>query len=274
VALRGFSPFERNALASYFRLAGDRFPAYEQVDALQEARFIVADADHPAALQEVLDAGRAADTVFVGAQTPEGALGWMMRPIDPLHVLRELDAAVLTRQAGVGQTATVRAPQGAGNGEPEGLPMRRASDQPPPPREVAPPVLIVDEDDAASRALERQLSALGLTAVRVNNSDKALELMSRLNFRFVFTDLRLGDDSELDGLHLCQRLKRDAQGEQPVPKVFLTAAAASAVQRVRANLAGCDAMLDKPVDDGALRRALSAHGALLARQGPMRALQR
>jgi CheY-like chemotaxis protein len=272
VALRGFSPFERNALASYFRLAGDRFPAYEQTEALHHARFIVADADHPAALQEVTDAGRIADTVFIGAQAPEGALGWMMRPIDPLHVLRELDASVLMRQAGVGQTTSARTSPGAL--EADALPMRRASDQPPPPREVAPPVLIVDDDDAAGRSLEGQLSALGLSAVRVNTSDKALELMTRLNFRFVFADLRLGDDSELDGLHLCQRIKRDAQGDQPPPKVFLTAAAPAAVQRVRGTLAGCDALLDKPVDDGALRRALAANGAALARPGPMRALQR
>ena len=274
VALRGFSPFERNALASYFRLAGDRFPAYEQTESLHEARFIVADADHPAALLEVLDAGRSADTVFIGAQAPEGALGWMMRPIDPLHVLRELDAAVLTRQAGVGQTTPARGVQGAAMSEAEALPMRRASDLPPPPREVAPPVLIVDDDDAAARSLERQLSALGLAAVRVSNSDKALDLMTRLNFRFVFADLQLGADGELDGLHLCQRIKREAQGDQPVPKVFLTAATPAAVQRVRSTLAGCDALLDKPVDDGALRRALAAHGAPMSRPGPTRALQR
>ena len=34
VALQGFSDFERSALASFFRLAGQRAPAYVQADTL------------------------------------------------------------------------------------------------------------------------------------------------------------------------------------------------------------------------------------------------
>jgi len=268
VALEGFSAFERNALASYFRLAGDRFPAYEQTDSLADARFIVADADLAAAVRAVQAAGRVADTVFIGATAPEGALGWMMRPIDPLHVLRELDAAVLVRQAGVQLAA---APPAEGRRVVD-MPLRRASDQPPPPREVPPPVLIVAADEASSRALEGQLVAFGLGSVKVNTSEKALELLGRLNFRFVFVDVELDEASGLGGLHLCQRIKRDS-GAEP-RKVFLTAAAARPVDKVRATLAGADAFLDKPVDDGALRRALSAHGAPLSRPGPLRAIQR
>lgn len=271
VCLLGFSPFERSALASYFRLAGDRFPAYEQTEFLADAHFVVADADQAGAVQSVSDAGRIGDTVFIGAQAPDGALGWMMRPIDPLHVLRELDAAVLVRQAGVGS-------QGMRSRDPARVteaPQRRATDQPLPPRDVAPPVLIVDPDDADARLLERQLQALGLGAVRVAGSDKALELLGRLSFRFVFVDQDLGEDAgALDGLHLCQHIKQLADGGDEPPKVFLTGLDAPPVQRVRGSLAGCDAYLDKPVDDGALRRALSAHGASLSRPGPMRALQR
>ena len=45
VALLGFSAFERNALASYFRLAARRNPTYVHVLDVDEARFVVADAD-------------------------------------------------------------------------------------------------------------------------------------------------------------------------------------------------------------------------------------
>ena len=73
VTLQGFSAFERSALASYFRLAANRSPAYEQVDTASEAHFIVVDADDADAVRGVLAGGRAADTVFVGALAPQGA---------------------------------------------------------------------------------------------------------------------------------------------------------------------------------------------------------
>ena len=268
VALKGFSAFERNALASYFRLAGDRFPAYEQTESLDDARFIVADADQGEALQTVQGAGRVGDTVFIGAHAPDGALGWMMRPIDPLHVLRELDAAVLMRQAGVQAPGAGTRSAGRAVGD---APQRRASDQPPPPRDVAPPVLIVDGDESAGRALERELQALGLGAVRVQGADKALELLGRLGFRYVFVDSDLAD---VDALAFTQQVKRLEIGDNEVPKVFVTGLDKPPLQQVRATFAGADAYLDKPVDEGVLRRTLSSHGALLARPGPMRALQR
>jgi two-component system, cell cycle response regulator len=260
VALQGFSEFERSALASYFRLAGDRFPAYEQTDSPDNARFIVADADHPGVVEQVVNAGRVADTVFIGAQAPEGALAWMMRPIDPLHVLRELDGVVGQRWSAAGPAA----PAG-----------RRASDLPEPARTVSPQVLLVDPNDLSARTLERQLQALGLSVARANTSGKALELMARLAFQFVFIDTELGAASEMDGLNLCQHLKHQhAAGASARPAVFLLSESDSPVQRVRASLARADAYLVKPVDDGSLRRLLAAHGATFARPGPVRAIQR
>lgn len=134
VALQGFSEFERSALASYFRLAADRYPSYEQTGAMDEAHFIVADADDAAVVQAVVSAERAGDTVFIGAQAPEGAMAWMMRPIDPMHVLRELDARVaLHERSSTGSTLTpptvpLVVSREAANGAPS--PARRASDVP------------------------------------------------------------------------------------------------------------------------------------------------
>jgi CheY-like chemotaxis protein len=269
VALEGFSEFERSALASYFRLAGDRYPAYEQTGTLSEAEFVVADADDAEAVQRVEEAGRVADTVFIGAQAPEGALAWMMRPIDPMHVLRELDGAVLVRQSGFPSAAgAMREPGGVP------LPSRRASDLPTPARSVSPQVMIVDDNDAAARALERDLQALGLSVARVNSSGKALELASRLGFRFVFADVDLGPGSELDGLNLCQRLKRlPPHDAGKPPAVFLLTEHDVAVDRVRAALAGSDAFLNKPVDETTLRRVLAQHGASFARPGSVRAVR-
>jgi len=62
VALLGFGDFERDALASYFRLAGARDATgnaftYRPGRALARCDFIVAVSDHAASVQTVLDAG-------------------------------------------------------------------------------------------------------------------------------------------------------------------------------------------------------------------------
>jgi CheY-like chemotaxis protein len=135
VALLGFSAFERNALASYFRLAARRSPHYMHVLDVDEARFVVADADQ-AGVPELLQAlGRIPDAVFVGAQGPEGAASWMMRPIDPVHVLRELDALVALRDNPGSGPLPLLAPTPSHArpttiGKAVQSPLRRAADEP------------------------------------------------------------------------------------------------------------------------------------------------
>jgi two-component system cell cycle response regulator len=110
VCLLGFSDFERRALAMQFGLASARQPSYSLVATPQEARFLVVDADARSALQRALDAGRLADTLFVGGTAaPPGALARLKRPIDALSLLRELDAAVL-RVQGPAAVALAAAP--------------------------------------------------------------------------------------------------------------------------------------------------------------------
>ncbi|HET9646499.1 MAG TPA: hypothetical protein VFP68_24770 [Burkholderiaceae bacterium] len=132
VALEGFSDFERAALASYFRLIGDRDPTYEHAPSIDDARFIVADADIPGVVDAVVTAQRAHDTVFIGAQAPEGAMAWMMRPIDPMHVLRELDANLAMPQPSP-VTSRVSSPRGLKGHTPKRVTpafCRRATDAP------------------------------------------------------------------------------------------------------------------------------------------------
>ncbi|MFO1266627.1 MAG: response regulator [Rubrivivax sp.] len=97
IALLGFSAFECETLASCFRLASTREPRYELVQLMLGADFVVADADHPPSVELVLAVERLPETVFVGAEPPEGAVAWLQRPIDPLRVLRELDALASRR---------------------------------------------------------------------------------------------------------------------------------------------------------------------------------
>jgi two-component system cell cycle response regulator len=286
VALLGFGDFERTALVSYLRLSQNRVPAYKEAATLADADFVIADADHAGTIDAVLGADRVADTVFIGSLTPDGALAWMMRPIDPLQVFRELDATVALRTSRAAAAAPSPPARTPGKATPTpSVAVAGPDSQPPAPLPTSPPsppqplvdkaarrsaprrsgdlsaptsVLLVDSSDAALHALERQLQALGLRTETAPSSQRALELLALQKYDLVFVDVDLGPHSELDGLALCQHLKhsRHPPAAAGAPKVVMVAAQASATDRVRGSFAGCDAYLVKPFDDDVLRRAL------------------
>ena len=274
VALLGFGDFERSALVSYLRLSGSRVPAYQEAASLASADYVIADADHAGTLDTVLGADRVADTVFIGSLAPEGALAWMMRPIDPLQVFREIDATVSLRHsqalAARAETlpATAPAPAPAHSPAPpaaaalaERSLARRAGDLSAPTA-----ALLVDDSEIALRYLERQLQALGLRTETAATSQRALELLAQRRYDVVFLDVDLGPHSGLDGLALCQHIKRQPQSaaRPAAPVVVMVSAHAAATDRVRGSFAGCDAYLAKPLDDDALRRSLRALGLRLS----------
>ena len=269
VALLGFGNFERSALVSYLRLSGSRTAAYRQTESVSEADFLVADTDHAGTLDAVLGADRVADTVFIGSLAPEGALAWMMRPIDPLQVFRELDAAVSLRRERAADPqarpvpATARDPAlGPAAKEvlagPEPSPSRRVDDEAEPLL-----VLLVDGNEAGLRALESQLKGMGLRTEAAPNSQRAVELLAQATFDLVFLEVDLGPHSELDGLSLCQLIKRTRVHDQPGPLLVVASLQCSATDRVRAAFAGCDAHLIKPLDEATLRRTLRKLGVRL-----------
>jgi hypothetical protein len=129
VTLVGFSAFERNVLGSALRLSGQRLAAYTLVEQLDEARFVVADTDSSGTLEALQEAGRVRDTVFIGAQAPENAPAWMMRPIDAAKVLHELD--LMASRSVTAGSAPASGPADGGPSRrpgPDAGPARRASD--------------------------------------------------------------------------------------------------------------------------------------------------
>jgi two-component system, cell cycle response regulator len=249
VLLIGFGDFERQALTSYLRFSGTRVPAYEQVDDITTADFVIADADHPGAIDEVMAADRGADTVYIGSLAPEGALAWAMRPIDPLQVFRELDAAVALRFF-----KSAPPPLHVSSGpvplsslaEVDHQPQRRATDV-----STGPLALLIDDSEIALRFLQRQLTALGLRTETALNSQAALTQLAQQRFDAVFVDVDLGPDSAMDGFALCQHLKRQQRphGTGLPPCVVIVSAHGSATDRVRGTFAGCDAYLTKPIKE-------------------------
>lgn len=252
VHLIGFSDFERGTLGTYFRLAQQREPAYQQVVEAGQAQLLVVDADRPAAVAAAAALGTPTRTVYVGAVAPAGALALVPRPIDPNAVVRELDAMV---------AAQSRRPPPAPNPPPAAAP--------PPPRPATAArrrpgatALIVDDSEVAARFLEVKLHPYGLRTERVADAAAALAALAQRRFDFVFLDIELGPDSRIGGLELCQRIKRAPakDGEPAPPVVALVSAHAGSVDRVQGALAGADGHLGKPLDDAALEQWLALHG--------------
>lgn len=138
VALLGFNAFERNILASHLRLAARRSPSYELHKILAEADFVVADADHAPSVELVLVTERLADAVFVGTRAPQELRACLPRPLEPLLVLRALDA--------LAAAAAAAAPDAAGDKVRTAILPRRPGLPPAPPAsddEAPPPLELV-----------------------------------------------------------------------------------------------------------------------------------
>lgn len=261
VAFLGFSAFERSTLASCFRLAGARSPSYEQVAALADADLIVADADHAPSVQRVQAAGRIGDTVFIGAQPPEDAVAWMRRPIDPLNVTRELDAMLALATGVPPLPAPVSPDASAWSVSPAQAPAVLPAAPTPLPAAPTASALLIDDSPIALLYLQKCLGRYDLHIESTTSSSHAMLLLSRRDFDFAFIDVELGADSPLDGLALCQHVKRaHLQADAVHPVVMMVSAHHSELDRVRGTFAGCDAYLGKPLDEGQLERLLRRHG--------------
>jgi CheY-like chemotaxis protein len=207
-------------------------------------------------------ADRGADTVYIGSLAPEGALAWTMRPIDPLQVFRELDAAVALRFFKSAppplHVSSGPAPLNAlAEEDQQQQPQRRASDV-----STGPLALLIDDSEIALRFLQRQLSTLGLRTETAGSSQAALALLAQQRFDAVFVDVDLGPDSAMDGFALCQHLKRQQRphGTGLPPRVVIVSAHGSATDRVRGTFAGCDAYLTKPIKEETMLAQLRTLG--------------
>jgi two-component system cell cycle response regulator len=280
VALEGFSAFERTALASFFRLAARRSPAYVQVGEAGLSDFLIADADHPASLAAVHRQQRTGDTVFVGQSAPPGALAWLPRPIDPMHIVRELDSLVELRLALPSASGARPVPPAAiaamdlsrihDDGVDLLLPdsdeaFQAAALAASPAQNAAPAwrggaareVLVVEDSAIARKFLQLRLQRLGYRVMTSASGDDALDILEHHWFAIVCADVALGPPGSIDGLQVCRRIKQRAAqpGGKPTAVILVTSLNGSS-DRVRGSLAGCDAYLTKPLMEAEFIAAL------------------
>ena len=241
VALLGFNEFERASLASCLRLSEQRTPAYEAAVSQASCDFLVADADWPDTVAHIVRERRAGDTVFIGAAPPHDARSWLMRPIEPAHVLRALDALLMAR-VGAGPATPAAEPAPAPlQAPPKRRPNRATSTASGNGRGRR--VLVVDDSRIARAFLAQRLTALGYRVEVAESADEALKKSAAEAFAVVFLDLKLGDHDALGGLQVCRSIKQQA----PAPAIVITTASNGESDRVRGSLAGCDAYLTKPL---------------------------
>ena len=237
VALQGFSDFERRAMASFFRLAQERAPAYEQAASPAESDFIIADADHAGDVAAVRESRRLQDTVFIGAAAPDGSVAWLPRPIEPTHIVRELDMLLEQRLASLDE------PQDNGDWVSSGPSELMGADGLP-----AKDVLVVDDSRVALKFLQARLQGLGYRVHLAHDATQALERLASQAFSLVFLDVGLGPEGSVDGFAVCQHIKQ--RKEHPggiAPAVLMVTGRSGSMDRVRGDLAGCDAYLTKPL---------------------------
>jgi CheY-like chemotaxis protein len=120
-----------------------------------------------------------------------------------------------------------------------------------------PRALLIDDSLLALKYLQSLLERQGVITDTASTSQQAMVKLAARRHDLVFLDVELGGDSQLDGLALCQQIKRGAgSASGAIPKVVLVSAHVRETDRARGELAGCDAYLGKPLHEGELAALL------------------
>jgi CheY-like chemotaxis protein len=250
IALLGFTPFERDQLrASLAPRQGDAV-VYASADDLASCNLALANADDEAAMDELQRARRLAGTVVLGTAPRPGAAAQLGRPINAAALRRELDALALVSPPmsdAIRRVQEELARMGRSRFAPPRAPRERATAAMPliegPAATARLQALVVDETDVTLRALSAALEPLDLGWQLARSAPDALERVARDRPRWVF--VATGRDS-IDGFHTCRMLRHSGHAEHRRPLVMLLLQQDNAVDRLRAQLAGADAVLAAP----------------------------
>lgn len=114
------------------------------------------------------------------------------------------------------------------------------------------PVLVVDDNPINLKLLKVLLTGEGFTVQAAQDAEEALAIISRSPPRLILMDLQLPG---MDGLQLTRKLKADPS-TRDIIIVAVTSYAMKGDDR-RAQEAGCDGYVPKPIDTEALPRIVA-----------------
>jgi two-component system, cell cycle response regulator len=126
------------------------------------------------------------------------------------------------------------------------------------PRPVTPEsnaqVLVVDDSEMVRRTMLRKITEYGHTSDLAENGEEAMAMLLSNQYRVIFLDVMMPG---LNGLEICKRIKRSP--EYKGTAVYMLTSKDGMFDRVRANMAGCDGYLVKPLESRKLRDVLEKY---------------
>jgi len=116
------------------------------------------------------------------------------------------------------------------------------------------PILVVDDNPANSHLLSALLSAFGYDVRMAATGQELMTVLESFQPRMILMDVQLPD---ADGLDLTRQLRTRPE----MQSVFIVAVTASAMKgdEEKAQTAGCDGYITKPIDTRALPRTIAGY---------------
>ena len=125
-------------------------------------------------------------------------------------------------------------------------------------------VLVLESDDAARVQLCALLEAFGFRTHPVQSTMQAVRMLAAKRYAVAFLSVIFDGSAGPASHDLCSRVKAPpVHAHDTVCALIVVTGSARPLERVRAELAGCDAFLPKPASRGAVAQALEACGVAL-----------
>jgi two-component system cell cycle response regulator len=285
VAVIGFNATERIMLGSIFNLSMRRNPSYRQAESSQHSDLLLVDGANPNFVDEALNsiARQPAAVLLIAGGDLETGWHAIARPLHWARLFKAMDLTLgfLTHGLAAHQPGARpapprydmpaeltgikprgpagRGPAGSGSASgPAGAGTPRTSGSAASasaPRRTAPAaasgsrtrVLYASAGAVSTDAVAKAIASTGAQVDVAQQGERVLEMIGQQRYGCVFVDAALPG---IDGLQLCRLIKADEQGGAPV---VLMKAKASAFERVRGSMAGCDAFVSLPATDEELK---------------------
>ena len=115
-------------------------------------------------------------------------------------------------------------------------------------------VLVVDDSDIVRYSMVKRLNEYGKHVHMAASGEEALAMLPSHQYKLVFLDVMM---SGMDGFEVCKRIKRSRDYKETA--VYMLTSKGGMFDKVRANMAGCDGYLIKPLENHKLREVLDKY---------------